>query len=390
MTEKPINIALANMAKQAAAAQPSTRLLAQTTLATYQPKLDFDHYAKLRPASSYLGPTAQTVVRAQTGSVQRSAAEAVRSMTKPLKLSEVLGLDRFKMFNVSSILLGTKPVGLGIKPIGMDIASMDLGLKGAAAQSFADRHSASYLLLDSHARQALAQSIPRTPSLIKTMDTTALFRVGLPDSRAIYDRLFKSVASDLARQHRLSVFDAFPPRPPMRELEAPLLDLPADLVERDELLDEEFAATRSWLETYVPAALSRLDGARAALLRGDSESLAQGILSCRRALEAVADVVFPPEQGETRTSITGEELKIEANAYGNRLSLYIENIAVGATQRRLVQAELELLIAHIDRVQATVGRLIRQLGKGVHDDVCEREARLGYLLTWFFIAEIAR
>src|SRR5918999_1396960 len=140
MTEKSINTDLAETAKQVVAAQTSASALAQSALATYQPKLALDPYGKLRPAS-YLGPAAQAVVRIQTTGLQRTATAAVASMTKHINLTEILGLNR------PNILGGTS-VGLGIKPIGLDLASIDHGFKAMAAQSFVEPHSASYFLLD--------------------------------------------------------------------------------------------------------------------------------------------------------------------------------------------------------------------------------------------------
>jgi hypothetical protein len=99
---------------------------------------------------------------------------------------------------------------------------------------------------------------------------------------------------------------------------------------------------------------------------------------------------MPPREGKTRPRISGEQLKIGRGAWGNRLLLYIEHVAVGPTHRRLAVTDLQVLVTHLDAVEALFRALTRQLGKGVHDDVCEAEVRLAYAMAWYLIARIAR
>jgi hypothetical protein len=204
MNENPLNDALWSAAKQALGAQPSTSALAQSALKSAQPRID--PYATLRPVQTPVSGAIQSAARAQTTGLQRTIRQATTpalARTKPWdsvlgsnKLMDVLvGSNRLMdavvgskyhiLFECTSVIRGTESVGLGIRAV-------DLGFKALVAQSFAERHSAGYLVLDSHPLRLLAQSIPRTPSLIKTMDTTALFRVGLPDSQTVYDRLIRS------------------------------------------------------------------------------------------------------------------------------------------------------------------------------------------------------
>jgi hypothetical protein len=138
------------------------------------------------------------------------------------------------------------------------------------------------------------------------------------------------------------------------------------------------AKSEGWLALHCPLALRRLHGARAALLRGDLESLAQCLASCRRTIEAVADALYAPGQG-TASDSGGRVLENGANNYRNRLVLHLDGTRVSRTQHRSLVASLEVLLI----------RLTDEFGKGVHGDVCQAEAEQAYLLTVFVVCQLA-
>jgi hypothetical protein len=166
---------------------------------------------------------------------------------------------------------------------------------------------------------------------------------------------------------------------------------PPDLVE-DEPLSSEFevdvivaehqTGAQVFLALRSPQAARRMESAGARLTEGDAEALAQCLTSCRRALHAVADTVYPPRSGNVKDR-KGNERKVDDLAFKNRLLMFLDEAIEGAKVRALAETKLDKVVSHADA-------LLEQLNKGVHADVLRAEAKQAYVDTWAFIAHVAQ
>jgi hypothetical protein len=91
------------------------------------------------------------------------------------------------------------------------------------------------------------------------------------------------------------------------------------------------------------------------------EDIAQVAASCRRFLEGLADLLYPP-----RDSLVGGR-KVSATEYRNRLWAYVEGSLSGAG-KNLALAQLEDLGRRIDALD-------RLVNKGLHDQISQIEVR---------------
>jgi hypothetical protein len=92
-----------------------------------------------------------------------------------------------------------------------------------------------------------------------------------------------------------------------------------------------------------------------------SEDLAQASLTCRRILENLADVVYPPRKELVNGRRVGDK------EYRNRLWAYISDC--------LSSREKELLLAELNDIGGRVDKLYDLSNKGIHDKVSLSEAR---------------
>ena len=131
-----------------------------------------------------------------------------------------------------------------------------------------------------------------------------------------------------------------------------------------------------------PSSLCRLEGAHDAIVRGDGESLAQALTSCRRALEAIADAVFPAAAG-VRVDRHGVERPVGPSHFRNRLALFLEDRVASRSRRDHDVAMLDTLVAQLKRLMDGINR-------GVHGEVEADDARRVYAATVQLLAELAR
>ncbi|MDW5595063.1 hypothetical protein VSS74_11980 [Conexibacter stalactiti] len=176
-----------------------------------------------------------------------------------------------------------------------------------------------------------------------------------------------------------------------REENAVLTIFPPDLIEADPLgsdLEVDVFVVRSqtdaqlFLQLRSPRAAERLAGAKRRLAEGDTEALAQALTSCRRALSALADDLYPPRDHPVQDR-GGRLRKVGEEEVVNRLLMFLSDEIEGRRPRRLATASIESTAKSLDA-------LIGQLGKGVHADVLRAEAHAAYVETWSFIAHVAR
>jgi hypothetical protein len=131
----------------------------------------------------------------------------------------------------------------------------------------------------------------------------------------------------------------------------------------------------------APPVIMRLDAAREAYLRGDPESLAHALLSCRRALVALGNAVQPPSPHPVADH-DGELHQIASGQVKNQLRYFFTRVPSKSARRQL-RAELELLVVMLDR-------LLNVLGKGIHEEVPQSDVAEAYVLTWLLVSQTTR
>jgi hypothetical protein len=135
-----------------------------------------------------------------------------------------------------------------------------------------------------------------------------------------------------------------------------------------------------YLAELAPDALDKLNASYRRARDGEPESLSQALLSCRRVLESVADVVFPP-QSEPNTDTKGNVHLVDRPHYKNRLDAFVDLAFLGETTNRTVHASFDDLDARIE----TLDKLTQ---KGVHDAVTQEEVDLCVVQTYLLTGEI--
>lgn len=109
-----------------------------------------------------------------------------------------------------------------------------------------------------------------------------------------------------------------------------------------------------------------------------SEDLAQASISCRRILENLADVVYPP-----RKELVGGR-RVGDKEYRNRLWAYISDCLSGR--------EKELLLAELNDIGRRVEKIDALANKGIHDKVSLSEVRrllLGEVILLYDLLTLA-
>jgi len=167
--------------------------------------------------------------------------------------------------------------------------------------------------------------------------------------------------------------------PEIRPRITPIVARPTE----DEVLLDVRLEVEEYLAVRSPRALLCLDGARDAIRAGSQENLAHAAVSCRRALEAIADAVWPPEKGVTVKDRHGHELEVGVEQFRNRLALFFERRVLSKSRRAHD-------IADLDALDKRLKLLIQGAGKGVHGDLDLGDARRLYLATIQMLAEMAQ
>jgi hypothetical protein len=107
----------------------------------------------------------------------------------------------------------------------------------------------------------------------------------------------------------------------------------------------------------------------------DPEEWSQALSSCRRAIKALADAVYPA----TNEKVDGRSLT-DAD-YKNRLMKFAADRLESSSQKRLLKTEIDYVV---ERVEA----LDKMASKGVHSDVDQRDLELTIVHTYLLAGEL--
>ena len=109
------------------------------------------------------------------------------------------------------------------------------------------------------------------------------------------------------------------------------------------------------------------------LLEGDREAISAALNTCRRVIDAFADVVFPPR--DVPFQLDGQTFQVGPPHHQNRINAFVSEKTVSKNRRKRLRQALSNLY---DRVCA-----------GIHDDVSIEEAKALVLTTYLLLGEIS-
>ena len=120
-----------------------------------------------------------------------------------------------------------------------------------------------------------------------------------------------------------------------------------------EFAEDIFNSARELVDVFLtkncPDASKQLLSIQTRMNESDTESNAQALISCRRILSDVADLIFPPQTSKYNCR-DGTERKIGKEEYKNRLLAYIDKNIQSDTTLCILQDELSHLAARLDSV----------------------------------------
>ena len=134
------------------------------------------------------------------------------------------------------------------------------------------------------------------------------------------------------------------------------------------------------LREVVPGELRRLDSIAANMRSENLEDWANAVHSCRRLLQSIADELYPPSDGTTKSK-SGKDVKIGKDNYINRLILFCEKRSDSKSFTKIIGSELAFMG---DRLDAAFGAA----QKGSHTDVSYEEAERYVIHSYLLIGDI--
>lgn len=145
------------------------------------------------------------------------------------------------------------------------------------------------------------------------------------------------------------------------------------------IVEDVFRRTKQRFDTFLmdraPEAARALAAASARAASSEAEDWSQALTSCRRALKALADRLYPPTDEQPGGRDLGEE------SYKNRLIQF-------AAERLSSGLEADLASAEIDWVAKRADALYALGSKGVHGEVDSRELEITIVHTYLLAGEL--
>jgi competence ComEA-like helix-hairpin-helix protein len=126
---------------------------------------------------------------------------------------------------------------------------------------------------------------------------------------------------------------------------------------------------------FSPTQAEQLMMAFQAVSGDKAESWSQALTTCRRLIEGLADVLYPPRAEPVNGRMVGEK------QYINRLWAFMDGSITSESNRDLAKA-------HIDFVGSYLERVYRVTNKGVHADVSRMEAVKAVFHTYLAVADL--
>ncbi|MCT4333280.1 hypothetical protein MU516_10425 [Paracoccus sp. YLB-12] len=148
----------------------------------------------------------------------------------------------------------------------------------------------------------------------------------------------------------------------------------------EDVFDEYRSRVDDRLGNLIPDELRRLDSIRANLESENPEDWANAGHSCRRLLQAVADVLYPPTE-DLAVGGNGKPIKVGPDNYINRLVLYCENTMASGVSSKVISSDLKYIGERLDSV-------FNAAQKGSHSDIDLSEAKRFVIHTYLVVGDI--
>lgn len=163
-----------------------------------------------------------------------------------------------------------------------------------------------------------------------------------------------------------------------------MLEAEAELI-RGELIPDVLSQGRAFVDTEIalraPNAREALAAAEERLANGEEEAMSHAATSCRRAIKALADVLYPPSSPVVDGS--GVSRILDDEHYRNRLVEYVR-------QRRGKSTHADVLASNLAVLGTRLKSLDDLASKGVHTQVSRVEAQTCVSWTYMLAADLLR
>lgn len=162
-----------------------------------------------------------------------------------------------------------------------------------------------------------------------------------------------------------------------------LLEVESDMI-AGIVIPDVIAQGRSFVEEKLallaPDALDAVSAAQDRIAQGDPEAMSHAATSCRRAIKALADVLYPPG---APVVIDGVERIMDDDHYRNRLTEYVRQKIGRSTHA-------DVLASNITSLGTRLKSLDDLASKGVHSKVSTSEADSCLSWTYMLAADLLR
>lgn len=137
------------------------------------------------------------------------------------------------------------------------------------------------------------------------------------------------------------------------------------------------------LAEMVPETVKQFVSVYDNLKSNNPEDWSNAVHSCRRILQAVADVLYPPNpNGMTEIERKGQKIKIGSDNYINRLMVYVEDNSNSPRFQHIVGSHLRFLGDRLDAIYSAAS-------KGSHTEIHTREEAERYVIyTYLLLGDI--
>jgi len=137
------------------------------------------------------------------------------------------------------------------------------------------------------------------------------------------------------------------------------------------------------LAEMVPEAVKKFVSVYDNMKSTNPEDWSNAVHSCRRILQAVADVLYPPNpSGLSEINRGGKRIKVGSDNYVNRLIIYVENNSNSKRFFEVVGSQLKFLGDRLDSLYSAAT-------KGSHTEIKSAEEAERYIIyTYLLIGDI--
>jgi len=151
------------------------------------------------------------------------------------------------------------------------------------------------------------------------------------------------------------------------------------------LAEEIFKKRKSFVDNslgkILPKTLQKFTSVYENLNSKNQEDWANAVHSCRRAINDIADHLYPASEKLIKSNKDGEMIKLDKEHYILRLKEYIKEKKDSKTFRKIVGS-------HLDYIGDRIDAIYKSSTKGSHVEVSREEAELYVIYTYLLLGDI--